>query len=292
MAPHESLLAPSASQRRVASQAARILTLVSSLLAFSASAAVAPITLPPETLRQNLATALSVPVTQIVEAKAYRLAAQGAVSGVVLARYREANQAWTFPVLSVYYACEAGTCQSILRLGQAVERMATLALVDLEAPLRALPAVDPIWIDGAPRFQAPSARWPVLLLVSDVQRQEPVRPVPASPPVSSDRRVEHVLHVVSLQTPSAPVELHHQVLLERWPEEPENRIRPPRRIGRRTESIAIGRQGSDHLLVIRERDIDSQYSRGLRPQPETQTLRLSNQRFEIVRPVPSSPLRP
>lgn len=264
------------------------------LMLFSSSlrAAVSPASLPTPTLRQNLASALSVPVTQIVEVKAVSLGDAGPVSGLVLGRYRTGTQAWSFPVLAVYYACETGTCQSILRLGQASERLAALAVVDLDAPLARLGSLQPSWIVAAPRQLATAARWPVLLLASEAQSRQPTEAGPGARAMVAAGPSEVELSVISLKSPASPTLLHRRSLSERWPEpsDPRGMARPPRRIGRQIESLSLGRKGDERLLVVVEHDIDSQFSRGLRPQPETQTLRLVGERFEAVSsPRPSQP---
>lgn len=263
-------------------------------LCFSPSlwAAVPPTSLSPDALRQNLANALAVPLTQIVEAKAYRIDGKGAVTGFVLGRYRQATQAFTFPVLSVYYACDAGTCQASLRLGQAAERLAPLVLVDLDAPLRSVGRLEPVWFDGGAWQAASAPRVPVLLVASDVQGKEPSASGRGVSDLSEGTRSEHLLHVISLATPNAPTLLYRGTLYERWPDRAEDRARPPRRVGRRIESLSIGKSGSEHLLVISERDQDSRFSRGLRPSPESQTLRLQDGRFQPVAPASGPALLP
>lgn len=269
-------------------QAARLgltLLLVSaSLRGPLAAAATDPSAVSPASLGQSLATVLGISPAQIVEVQGYGLRTQTGVSGVVLARYREGSGLYTFPVLAVYHDCPSGTCQTILRLGQAVARIAPSALVDLDAPAAAVPRLQPVGLRMPVPQPASPPRFPVLLLVSETQRREPGQPGAEAPS-------EQHLQLVSLKTAGQPALLQTLTLAARWPEPADARTRPPRRIGHQIEGLVLGRQGSEQVLLVRERDLDSRYSRGLRPQAHERRFLLVGTRF-LAQPASGSPLDP
>lgn len=250
------------------------------LLAMASSAhALPPGQLPEASLKQDLAQVLGVPVSSVVAAKGYDLSRAGAVIGVVLGRYREGAQGWTFPALATYYPCAAGTCLSLLRLGQSVSRLAPLALIDLARPAVPVRTLSPLW--NTPRIPEPEGPvgWPVLLVAGEVQRSER----PPGPQGPSDRsegeRTEQSLVLISLRTPEAPATLHTHTLLEREPDSERAEL-APRRIGRRVEGLSLGRQGEETVMQVIERDLDSRYSHCLRPEPVARRYRLLDGRFQ------------
>lgn len=241
----------------------------------AALAATDPSSLSTASLQTNLAAALAIPKDQIVQVQGYGLRTANGVSGIVLGRYRESAGGYTFPVLAVYHDCPGGTCQALLRLGQAVDRITPLALVDLDGNAASVPNLQPVWLLRAVPQPASPPRFPVLLLGSEPQTQDPSKPAAAP----ARRPSEQELHIISLQAAGRPGLLQSLTLVERWPEPEEARERPPRRIGHRIEGVVLGRQGNERVLIVTERDLDSRYSRGLRPQPTTRTYRLAGGRF-------------
>lgn len=250
----------------------------------AAFAATDPSTLPAATLQANLAAALAIPKTQIVQVQGYALRTANGVSGVVLGRYRESAAGYTFPVLAVYHDCPGGTCQALLRLGQAVDRVTPISLVDLDANAAPVPHLQPVWLQHSVPQPATPPRFPVLLLGSEPQTQDPSKPGSAR----AGRASEQALHIISLQAAAQPTLLQSLTLAEHWPESEDARERPPRRVGHQIEGVVLGRQGNDHVLIVHERDLDSRYSRGLRPQPTQRTFRLVGGRF-VAQPDLSSP---
>lgn len=246
-------------------------------------AAADPSTIPTASLRDSLAKALGISGTQVVEAQGYGLRTANGIGGVVLGRYHESSGRYTFPVLAVYHDCPGGTCQTLLRLGQAVDRIAPIALVDLDTPVADVPRLQPI----LPRMAVPQPekppRYPVLLIGGEPQQREP------SSPAAQPRHSEQHLIIVSLQSATAPTQLHSLTLSERWAEPADAQIRPPRRVGHQIEGILLGRSGAEQVLIIRERDIDSRYSRGLRPAPRERRFRLVAGRF-VAQPEHGSPI--
>jgi len=232
-------------------------------------AATDPSTIPTGSLRDSLARALGVSGAQVVEAVGYGLRTASGIGGVVLGRYHESSSGYTFPVLAVYHDCPGGTCQALLRLGQAVDRIAPIALVDLDAPVAAVPRLQPI----LPRMAVPQPekppRYPVLLIAGEPQQREP------NSPAAQSRHSEQQMLIVSLQLATAPTQLHSLTLRERWAEPDDARDHPPRRVGHQIEGISLGRSGAEQVLILRERDIDSHFSRGLRPA-------LTERRFHLV----------
>lgn len=238
-------------------------------------AATDPSTIPTGSLRDSLARALGISDAGVVEAQGYGLRTANGIGGVVLGRYHESSGRYTFPVLAVYHDCPGGTCQTLLRLGQAVDRIAPIALVDLDAPVADVPRLQPI----LPRMTVPQPgkppRYPVLLIGGEPQQREP------SSPAAQSRHSEQQLIIVSLHSATAPTQLHSLTLHERWAEPADARDRPPRRVGHQIEGISLGRSGAEQVLIIRERDIDSRYSRGLRPALTERRFRLVAGRFVV-----------
>lgn len=241
----------------------------------TALAATDPSSLPPATLQNSLAAALAIPPSQVVGVQGYALRTPNGIGGVVLGRYRQSATGYTFPVLAVYYDCPGGTCQALLRLGQAVDRIVPIALVDLDAPAAPVSRLQPVWLQRSVPQPATPPRHPVLLLGCEPQTHDPSKPGAAR----TDRPSEQELHIVSLQAADKPTQLQSLTLVERWPEPEDARERPPRRVGHQIESVVLGRQGSERVLIVHERDLDSRYSRGLRPQPTLRSFRLSGGRF-------------
>jgi hypothetical protein len=243
---------------------------------------VAPSSLPNKNLTQSLAQLLVIPPEQVVEVRGFDLRSVPGISGVVLGRYREKGRAWTHPVLGVFHVCPAGTCISVLRLGQAAERLAPLALVDLDRPAAPVTPLSPVYFRASVPEPTEQVRWPVLLIASEVQDSEPSSG--PSPPQrrSGAHRVEQQLYLLSLREGNAPQILHQRTLFERWPESEDGRERAPSRVGRRIEGLLLGRHGQDIVMHVTERDIDSSYSHCLRPEPSVQRHRLVGLRFEVV----------
>lgn len=227
----------------------------------------------------DLAKVLGVQPAGITEARGYNLQAAGTASGFVLGRYVQGARTWTFPVLGVYAACQTGTCISALRLGAAARRLAPLCLIDLEQPVAPVPRLEPAWLLAAvPQPRSP-ARWPVLLLVSERQPDEPAAGELRGGGSSAEAGAEQILYVVSLQVAGAPKLLYSGTLVERGPE-PERNARAPRRIGTQIEELRLGRQGEELVMIISQRDIDSRYSRALRPELIEHHYRLVGERFQ------------
>lgn len=239
--------------------------------------------LPPDVnLKQTLIQVLNIAPAQLVEARGFELQATSDVSGIVLGRYREPGTKWTFPVLGVLHACAQGTCLSILRLGQAAHALTPIALVDLEQPVASIGSVDPRWLIQKVREPTEKTRWPILILASDHQLQQPTDDKPTRTR-GANEQIEQTLYFVSLRSGSAPKLLYQHQLLEKSPE-PETRPahRPPR-VGRQIEGVKLGRQGQEFLLQIIERDIDSRFSECLRPEPITRRYRLVEDHFQEVK---------
>jgi hypothetical protein len=231
-------------------------------------------------VQQTLARALGIAVTQIVDARSFSLQSSPEASGVVLGRYRESGTAWTFPVVGVHHPCPAGTCLSVLRLGQATNAMAPLALVDLEQPLAPVGSIDPLWMSQKVREPAQKARWPLLIIASEHQLQPPKEDKPQRTH-GREERIEQTLYFVSLRSGKAPKLLHEHRLLEKSPESDDDASRgSPGRVGQRLEGLRIGRQGPDLIMSVIERDIDSRFSRCLRPEPLERRYRLVEDRFQ------------
>ena len=239
---------------------------------------VGPAQLPEAARKGDLAKVLGVQPAGVSEARGYDLQAAGMVSGFTLGRYVQGGRAWTFPVLGVYAACATGTCISALRLGAASRRLAPLCLIDLEQPVAPVPRLDAAWLLAAVPQPSSPARWPVLLLVSERQLDEPATGELRRAGRSAEARTEQTLYVVSLQIAGAPKLLYSGTLVERGPE-PERNGHAPRSVGSQIEELRLGRQGQELVMVISQRDIDSRYSRGLRPEPIEHHYRLVGERF-------------
>jgi hypothetical protein len=249
-------------------------------------AATDPAALSTASLGTSLAALLGIPQSQIVEAKGYGLRTANGVSGVALGRYHESAGGYTFPALSVYHDCPRGTCVALLRLGQAATRLVPLALVDLDAPAAPVSNLQPVWLRPQVPQPASPPRWPVLLVASEPQQHDPSKPGP-----SAAGRSEQELYIISLKPSSQPKLLHHLTLSERWPEPEDAHVRPPRRVGHRVEGVVLGRRGDETVLIVSERDLDSRYSRGLRPQPKERHFQLVGDRFTEKTPL-GSPFGP
>ena len=234
--------------------------------------------IPESTLKQTLARLLGVTEAQILSAKGITLEQPGDVHSIVFGRYyeRENRTSWTFPVLGVMHPCADQLCMSILRLGQAANRLVPIAIVDLEQPLATVGSLAPSWVVPQLREPAQKPRHPVLLLVSDYQLQP--KGEPARPASDGEQQTEHALYLISLRNPKEPKLLHTLTLLERYPE-PERSSAPPSNVGRRIEGLRLGRLGSDIVMQVIERAIDSQYSHCLRPEPSERQFRLVEDRF-------------
>ncbi len=269
-----------------------LLTVLAVCLRLSVAQAepVSPTSLPDKNLTQSLAQRLAIPPEQVVEVRGIEIRSVPGISGVVIGRYREQRRAWTHPVLGVFHACPAGTCISVLRLGQAAERLAPLALVDLERPAAPVTTLSPAYFRTSVPEPTGPVRWPALLIASEVQDSEPsISPSPSPSHRQSDaHRVEQQLSIVSLREGNAPQILHQRTLFERWPESEDGRARAPSRVGRRIEGLLLGRHGQDIVMHVTERDIDSRYSHCLRPEPSVERHRLVGLRFEVVG-VPAGP---
>lgn len=237
-------------------------------------AATDPTALPRASLGTSLAALLGISPAQIVEAKGYGLRTANGVSGVVLGRYHESGKGYTFPALSVYHDCPGGTCVALLRLGQAATRLVPLSLVDLDAPAAPVPNLQPVWLRPQVPQPASPPRFPVLLVASEPQSHDPSQPAPAA-----GGRSEQELYIISLHPASQPKLLHHLTLSVRWPEPEDAHVRPPHRVGHRVEGVVLGRRGDETVLIVSERDLDSRYSRGLRPQPKDRHFQLVGGRF-------------
>lgn len=237
--------------------------------------------MPPDSnLKQTLAQALGIAPAQIVEARSFELQSTGESSGFILGRYRESGTRWTFPVLGVLHPCAGGTCLSVLRLGQAAHALAPVALVDLDQPIAPIGSVTPLWLSQKVREPSQKARWPILIIASDDQLEQPADDRPTRRHNASER-IEQNLYFVSLRSGSAPKLLFQHQLLEKSPEPetpPSHRL--PSRVGQQLEGVKLGRQGQDLLLQIIERDIDSRFSHCLRPEPITRRYRLVEDRFQ------------
>lgn len=243
--------------------------------------------------RRNLATALGREEADIVDAKGYDLPRQGTLHGVVLGRVRDGAAGYTFPVAVSYFSCPQGQCMAAVRLGQAVTHIAALALVDLEQPATThVGRVEPAWLSSQIEVPASHCKWPVLLVAGQVQ-QAPDASDSAQPSrgrrglserADGGERQEQWLTLISLRHPAKPAVLHTQSLLQRWSDSAEHGHAPPRRVGRRVEAIQIGRERDEYRLIVQERDIDSRFSRCLRPEPETIRYRLVGERFQRVSP--------
>lgn len=244
------------------------------MLAVSSTAgAYPPSALPEKTLRADLAAALHIDIDHVVDAAGVGITRAKGTEGIVVGRYREKQNRWTFPALATYHPCKLGTCVASVHLGSAARRVAAVELIDLDAPSTTLQSLE-FRSPGSPLPEPPKrAKWPVLVVVAERQ---------------VEGREETDLLLVSLRPASQPTVLFDRTIHERWTQPSHTDPPPPAHapIGRATERVVVGREGKSYRLTMTERPIDSPTNPCLRSKAFDYPFLLDNGRFR------ESPLPP
>lgn len=222
--------------------------------------------------RTDAARLLGIPATQVLDTSSYPIVGLPTVESAVLVRYIDKNPAWAFPALVMYYPCHNNQrCISLLRLGEAADRLGTLGLIDAQAPVQAVPQLVPHFFPTPLHLATSRPQGPLLLIVAEHQEKSGANARPGA--------LRQVLHLVSIQHPEAPSSLGRLSLKELWGESADRRDPPPRSVGHSLVSLSIGRDGPDVVLLASERELSSRFSKCLPPKPRRIRMRLVQHHF-------------